>query len=72
MGVQVRVLFLALKWFRRVSALGVPVSFPLTVDLSQMLSQKNGLGCATTRMHALVGGGGVAMSEQIADAQKVP
>jgi hypothetical protein len=32
-----------------------------------MLSQKNGLGCATTRMHALVGGGGVAMSEQVAD-----
>jgi len=51
---------------------GVLVSFPLNVDLSQMLSQKDRLGCATTRMNVLVGGGGVPVSEQVADAKKVP
>jgi hypothetical protein len=40
--------------------------------VSHIVSRKNGLGCATTRMNVLVGGGGVAMSEQVADAEKVP
>jgi hypothetical protein len=36
-----------------------------------MLSQKDGLGRATTRMNVLVSRGGVAMSEQVADTEKV-
>jgi hypothetical protein len=40
--------------------------------VSQIVSRKNGLGGSAARMNVLVGGGGVAMSEQIADAQKVP
>ena len=42
-----------------------------TIDLSQMLSQKDRLGGATTRVNVLVGGGGVTVSEQVADAEKV-
>jgi hypothetical protein len=48
------------------------VSFALSVDLSQMLSQKDRLGCATTRMNVLIRGGGVPVSQQIPDAKKVP
>jgi hypothetical protein len=36
-----------------------------------MLSQKDRLGCTTTRVNVLVGGGGVTVSEQIADTKKV-
>jgi hypothetical protein len=43
-----------------------------TFNVSQIVSQKNGLRRSAARMNVLVGGGGVAMSEQIADTEKVP
>jgi hypothetical protein len=48
------------------------VSLPLAVDLSQMLSQKDCLGRASTRVNVLVGRGRMAVSKQVADAEKVP
>ena len=56
---------------RGVSVRDVPASFPPAVDLSQMLSQKDRLGSAATRMDLLVRGGGVTVPEEIADAEKV-
>ncbi|MGB5365045.1 MAG: hypothetical protein WBM75_20145 [Polyangiales bacterium] len=47
------------------------MSFPPAVDLSQMLSQKDRLGCSTTRVNVLVGGGGVPVSEQITDTEEI-
>jgi hypothetical protein len=47
------------------------VSLEATFNLSQILSQKDGLGCSTTCVDVLVGTGGVAVSEQVADAEKV-
>ncbi|MBW1758327.1 MAG: hypothetical protein JRJ80_19460 [Deltaproteobacteria bacterium] len=66
---QVRVLFLALKWFRGVSACGVFAYLETAFNLSQILSQKNGLGRATACMNVLVGGGRMAVSKQVADAE---
>jgi hypothetical protein len=47
------------------------VNLEATFNLSQILSQKDGLGCSTTCVHVLIGGGGVTVSEQVADAEKV-
>ena len=47
------------------------MSFLVGVDLSRMLSQKDRLGSAATRMDLLVRGGGVTVPEEIADAEKV-
>ena len=47
------------------------MSFLVGVDLSRMLSQKDRLGSAATRMDLLVRGGGVTVAEEIADAEKV-
>jgi hypothetical protein len=40
--------------------------------VSQILSQKNGLGRSTARMNVLIGSRRVTMSEQVADTEKVP
>jgi hypothetical protein len=49
----------------------VPVSFPLTIDLSRMSSPKDRLGCSTTRVNVVVGGRGMPLSEQRTDTEAI-
>jgi hypothetical protein len=70
--VQVRVLFLALKWFRGVSPIAGYGYLETTFNLSRILSQKNRLGGSAARMNVLIGSRRVTVSEQVADTEKVP
>ena len=69
---QVRVLFLALEWFRGVRSIADCGYLETTFNVSRIVSRKNGLGRSTARMNVLVGSRRVTVSEQVADTEKVP